>query len=93
MEDTICNDRGLQSKMPSAKNIMSELMPDIVLIAETHLAENKGTRLEGYTFFGNPRKQKKGGGVGIFVKNERKAHLAPHYSMRALEIVWISMDL
>ena len=37
-------------------------------MTETHLSENKGTLIEGYTFFGRARAGKAGGGVGIFVE-------------------------
>ena len=49
-------------------------------------------KIEGYTFFGRAREGKKGGGVAIFVKDELKSRVAPHYSHRNLEIVWVSIE-
>ena len=78
------NVRGIKSKIPCIKNVFSETKPDIALFTETHLTEDKGVCVEGYTFFGRPRTTGKGGGVGIFVKNEKKTVIAPHYSDREL---------
>ena len=54
--------------MPCIKSVFSEKKPDIALFTETHLSDNKGMNVDGYTFFGKARKEGKGGGVGIFVK-------------------------
>ena len=86
------NVRGIKSKMPCIKNVFSETKPDIALFTETHLTEDKGVSVEGYTFFGRPRTTGKGGGVGIFVKNDKKTVIAPHYSDRELEIIWVSVS-
>ena len=86
------NVRGLKSKIACVKDVFSELKPDIALLTETHLAEDKGMRVEGYTYFGKSRKKGKGGGVGIFVKNEKKLIVAPHYTNRELEILWTSVN-
>ena len=71
------NVRGIKSKIPCLKNVFSETNPDIALLSETHLTEDKGLCVEGYTFFGRARKEGKGGGVGIFVKNDKKSIIAP----------------
>ena len=78
--------------MACIKNVFAEVKPDIALFTETHLTENKGASVEGYTFFAKSRTSGKGGGVGVFVKNEEKANVAPHYSSRDLEIVWVSIN-
>ena len=85
------NVRGLKSKLNCTKNIFEEAEPDIALFSETHLTENKGMKIEGYTYFGRSRSKGKGGGVGIFVKDEKKGQVAPHYSDRELEILWVSV--
>ena len=86
------NCRGLKSKIPCLKNILSELEPNIVLLTETHLTEDKGMNIDGFTFFGNARKGgKKGGGVCILVKNEMKTFVSPHYTKRDIEALWISV--
>ena len=81
----------MKSKIPCIKNIFSEIQPDIALFTETHLTENKGIGIEGYSFFGKARQTGKGGGVGVFVKNTKKHIVAPHYSTRELEILWVSI--
>ena len=86
------NVRGMKSKMTCVKDVLSEIKPDIALFTETHLTENKGVNVKGYTFFGEHRKKQKGGGVGILVLDERKISVAPHYSTRELEIVWVSIS-
>ena len=66
------NVRGLKSKISCIKEIFADTKPDIALFTETHLTENKGLKVDGYTFFGKARQKGKGGGVGIFVKEEKK---------------------
>ena len=72
--------RGIRSKMACLQNTLSEIDADIGLFCETFLTENKGLKLDGYTFFGNARTTGKGGGVGICVKNDKKSFISPHYS-------------
>ena len=86
------NARGIKSKMPCIKNVFAEKKPDIALFTETHLSDDKGMNVDGYTWFGKARKTGKGGGVGIFVKNEKKSVVAPHYTQRDLEITWVSIN-
>ena len=86
------NVRGIKSKIPCIKNVFSEVKPDIALLTETHMTEDKGVCVDGYTFFGKPRATGKGGGVGIFVKDDKKTIIAPHYSPRDLEIIWVSVS-
>ena len=82
----------MKSKIPCLKNVLSETNTDVALLTETHLTEDKGPLLEGYTFFGKARQGRKGGGVGILVKNDKKSIIAPHYSSRDLEILWVSIS-
>ena len=58
-------------------------------MTETHLSENKGTLIEGYTFFGRARAGKAGGGVGIFVKDAMKQCVSPHYNNGGIELMWV----
>ena len=85
------NIRGLKSKVACLKNVCEETDPDVVLLTETHLSEDRGVNFIGYTFIGKARKKAKGGGVGILVKNDKKLIVAPHYSHRDIEILWISI--
>ena len=67
------NVRGLLSKIASTKEVMSATNASIVCLTETHLTENNGIKIEGYSFFGKAREGKSGGGVGIFVKKHHEA--------------------
>ena len=86
------NVRGIKSKMACIKNVFAETKPDIALFTETHLTEDRGASVEGYTFFARSRTTGKGGGVGIFVTDEKKTIVAPHHSSRDLEIMWVSVN-
>ena len=77
--------------MTSLKDISCELAPEIILLAETHLENNVGVRLKGYTYFGRSRTEGSGGGVGIMVKDEIKNRVAPHSTDKDIELVWISV--
>ena len=91
MKVLYANVRGLKSKMTCLKNILCEIRPNIVLLFETLLWDNKGVKIDGYTFFGMARKKGEGGGVGICVKNEQKKFIAPHLTQRPIEILWVSV--
>ena len=80
------NVRGLVGKIASVKEVLSDTDASIVCVTETHLSENKGIIVDGYSFFGKAREGKSGGGVGIFVKNALKQIASPHYSPRDIEI-------
>ena len=74
------NVRGIRSKMACLQNTLGDVNADIGVFCETFLTENKGLKLDGYSFFGNARTTGKGGGVGICVKNDKKSFISPHYS-------------
>ena len=57
--------------MDEIVTLISDLkLPDIIIISETWLkeGEEKFVNINGYTFEGIPREQKKGGGVGFLIK-------------------------
>ena len=85
------NARGLNGKKQCIVDILDEVKPEIMLFAETQLKSNVGVKFTGYTFFGKSRDEKSGGGVGILVQNELKGMVAPHYSNKELEILWVSV--
>ena len=71
------NVRGLMGKIWEINRLLHEnhgkKKPDIIICSETWLKlPAKDVRLDGYEFIGNNRKNKKGGGVGIFVLNTLK---------------------
>ena len=87
------NMRGIRSKVVCLTNTLCEVNADVGLFCETFLTENKGIKMDGYTFFGRARTEGKGGGVGISVRNDRKALFSPHYTERPLELIWVSVAL
>ena len=86
------NTMGITSKKASVISVFSKLAPDIGLFCETHLNDKNSINIEGYSFIGRPRTIGTGGGVGILVKESRKLHIAPHYSSRDIEILWVSIN-
>ena len=48
-------------------------------------------QIQGYSFCGKGRKEKRSGGVGIFVRNDILNHVTPHETKRDLELIWISV--
>ena len=85
------NVQGIKSKRNSLIDIFEELKPRIALITETQLTTGGSCKIDGYTFFSQPR-ERAGGGVGIFIDNEIRASVAPHVSKRNLEIIWVSIS-
>ena len=85
------NTRGIRSKLAGLKNTLDEVNTDIGLFCETMLSDNQAIQIEGYTFFGKARTEGKGGGVGVCVKNEWKSVVAPHFSERPIEVLWVSL--
>ena len=37
---------------------------------KTHLNKDETINIEGYTWLGNPRKDRAGGGVGLLIRND-----------------------
>ncbi len=68
------NIRSLAKKYDQLKLFLtnSNFEPDVILLCETHLNErnDKMYPLNNYQFISNCRKEKKGGGVGIYIKND-----------------------
>ena len=73
------NIRGIGSKVSRLKYMIDHSFencePDIILLSETWLTEQSPTiSLPGYVFVHKPRKIKKGGGVGILIKQNIRYH-------------------
>ena len=85
------NTRGLHSKKICIQDMLDENKPDIFLLTETQLKSDMGIKFKGYCFFGKQRTSSTGGGVGILVKEELKTIIAPYYSERNLEIIWVTL--
>ena len=70
------NIRGLISKQQDLKYLLSKCTTegkiDIVILVETWLTQESTSRISmpGYSYVGKSRKTKKGGGVGLLIRNE-----------------------
>ena len=85
------NVRGLRAKRSSLIEILNEENPQIFLLTETQLKSNSSISIKGYTFFGKPRPEKCGGGIGILVRNDIRGSVAAHTSTKNIELMWISI--
>ena len=54
------NSRGLLSKLASIKEVLSETDAAIACVTETHLSENKGMKIDVFSFFGKAKEGKPG---------------------------------
>ena len=84
------NIRGVKGKRSSLIEHIHSENPQIFLLTETLLTTDNDIHIDGYTFFGKARKDRKGGGVGILVQNEIKNSVIPHISDGTIEIIWLS---
>ena len=73
------NARSLYNKITNLKSILNNLenarhFTDIILISETHLdsVKVKYVDINGYNFYCDSRKTMKGGGTGIYIRNNIK---------------------
>ena len=69
------NCRGIKSKLDDLEELLFQINePDIVLLSETWLkdGEERFIDIKNYKYEGVVRKHKKGGGVGILIKNKIK---------------------
>ena len=73
------NIRGIGSKVTNLKYMIDHSFencePDVVILSETWLTEQSPpTSVPGYIFIHKPRKAKKGGGIGLLIKQNIKYH-------------------
>ena len=69
------NCRGIKSKLDDLEELLAQINePDLALLSETWLkeGEERFIDIKGYRYEGVPRRQKKGGGVGILIKDNLK---------------------
>lgn len=71
------NCEGISSKKDELMAIIDRNNPDIVLLQETFLKENKDFRIRNYTTYRKERKNKVGGGVAILIKHDIVHHPLP----------------
>ena len=85
------NIRGLKGKTSSLIEHLNSENPQLFLLVETLLQTDSEIGIEGYKFFGKARKDRKGGGVGIMVRNDLVNVIIPHFSERNIELMWVSL--
>ena len=69
------NCRGIKSKLDDLEELLSQINePNLALLSETWLkdGEERFIDIKGYKYEGVVRKQKKGGGVGVLIKDNLK---------------------
>ena len=92
------NARGIKSKLPSLKRILTELEPEIVALQETHLKEKEKIVVSGYQWIeieGN-RKNRSGRGVGFLIQNNIIKNVIREPTSQIpdkMELRWIRLPL
>ena len=61
------------------------------LLTETLLPTDNDINIHGYKFFSRARRERKGGGVGILIRDDIKNLITPHISDRPIEMIWASI--
>ena len=85
------NIRGIKGKQSSLTEHLHSENPEVFLLTETLLPLNINIHISGYTFFGRARQGKKGGGIGMLVRDDIKGSVIPHVSERNIEMMWLSV--
>ena len=70
--------------------ILFDTEPDIAAFAERNLKTQEKLAVSGYTWVGENRQHKEGGGAGYFIKNTIKNFCK---SNTTTEILWIKLKL
>ena len=81
------NIRGVRSKYHELLDICDKLNdPEVIVLCETWLKpSDPRPNIPGYSFSGCDRKNRKGGGIGILVKNNLKSRLFLEYETDSME--------
>ena len=93
------NIRGLCNKQDELKRLLKQCMPkkkiNVVLLVETWTTGTKSNsiRIPGYTYLGQNRKNKKGGGVGILINNQLKYKCIPDLNLNEPHIESFFIEL
>ena len=87
-----CNINGARGKIRSLADVMKAEETDIVMLTET---KGRPPALEGFTWYSKERKNGKGGGVAIAIKNSLTNHVGQPDVIESeeLEICWIELNL
>ena len=94
------NIRGIGSKINELKTLIDHSMensvPEIVLLSETWLTPiSPILSIPGFEFVYNPRKDKKGGGVGILLSSRLHYKVIPtlHFKCKSYESIFVEVNL
>ena len=92
------NCRGIKSKLDKIEELLAQLtQPDVVILSETWLkeGEKRYINIKGYKYEGINRAHKRGGGVGILVKdrliNKTRPDLKKNYQHNSYEHFFIEL--
>ena len=77
------NIRGIKSKYNDLIELISRInFPDIIILCETWLKQNDSLpEINGYTFVGQCRINRKGGGVGLLIRDNLKFRTLPELKL------------
>ena len=88
------NARGIKSKLSSLQVLLEDKNIDIMVITETNMKQKQNLKINGYRWFGRPRTNKSGGGVGFLIKNSLVCNftIEPFHDSK-IEDMWIVCTL
>ena len=90
------NIRSLRHKTHEIEDLLERHSLSVLAITETWLDENDNEgviNIDGYTLFRRDRPHQRGGGVGIYVREDLSVHLDERYSRSPMvEIIWINIS-
>ena len=64
------NVRGVKGKTKSLESLLAAGSIHVAAISDTHLQNKETINIKGYSWTGNNRRNKTGGGVGILLRND-----------------------
>ena len=93
---THINIRSLRHKTHEIGDLLELHSLSVLAITETWLDENDNEgviNIDGYTLFRRDRHHQRGGGVGIYLREDLNVHLIERYSRNPMvEIIWINIS-
>ena len=86
----LTNPTSLNNKLDEVYTKIIKFSPDVVCISEVWQLDDDKARIPGFNFFQRPRLQRRGGGVGCYVKQNIPVKLLGHLSpAEDVEIMWL----
>ncbi|XP_015224518.1 PREDICTED: uncharacterized protein LOC107080829 [Cyprinodon variegatus] len=92
----LLNINGLRHKMDYIRHIISRDKVHVFALCETKLdasVEDRKVGIPGFRLWRRDRKEKKGGGVALYVKNDIEAKERTDLMRTTAEIIWVELDI